>query len=69
MCSGAILLFKIPRVVVAEATTFTGDLDFLRSQGVEVELLDDEHCVELMRTFQQRYPAVWAEDIGEEPAT
>ncbi len=68
MCSGAILLFKIPRVVVAEATTFAGDLGFLTARGVDVELLDDARCVELMQTFQQRYPAIWAEDIGEEPA-
>ncbi len=67
MCSGAILLFKIPRVVVAEATTFAGDLDFLTDRGVAVELLDDQQCVELMSTFQRRYPQIWAEDIGEEP--
>ncbi|MGH3544497.1 MAG: nucleoside deaminase [Mycobacteriales bacterium] len=69
MCSGAILLFKIGRVVVAEATTFAGDLGFLRSRGVQVELLDDTRGIELMQTFQHRYPAVWTEDIGEQPAT
>ncbi|MGH3549238.1 MAG: nucleoside deaminase [Pseudonocardiaceae bacterium] len=65
MCSGAILLFKIPRVVVGEATTFRGDLDYLRRRGVEVVLLEDDSCVQLMRSFQQRYLRVWLEDIGE----
>jgi cytosine deaminase len=64
MCSGAILLFQIPRVVVGEAQTFEGDLDFLTSRGVEVVLLDDEGCVAVMAEFQQRYPEVWSEDIG-----
>ncbi|HEX3733026.1 MAG TPA: nucleoside deaminase [Mycobacteriales bacterium] len=66
MCSGALLLFKIPRVVVGEAVTFPGDLQFLRDRGVEVELANDSRCVDLMTAFQQRYPAVWAEDIGED---
>jgi cytosine deaminase len=65
MCTGAILLFGIPRVVVGEATTFPGDLDFLRSRGVEIVLLDDERCIELMRCVQRELPEVWAEDIGE----
>ncbi len=64
MCSGAILLFQIPRVVVGEATTYAGDLGFLRSAGVEVILLNDERCVAVMREFQERYPDVWSEDIG-----
>jgi cytosine/creatinine deaminase len=64
MCSGAILCFQIPRVVVGEAETFPGDLDFLRSRGVEVILLDDDRCKAAMREFQERYPAVWSEDIG-----
>ena len=64
MCSGAILLFQIPRVVVGEAETFEGDLDFLTDRGVEIVLLDDEDCVAAMREFQQRYPEVWSEDIG-----
>ena len=64
MCTGAILLFQIPRVVVGEAQTFEGDLDFLTSRGVEVVLLDDEGCVAAMREFQERYPQVWSEDIG-----
>jgi len=64
MCTGAILLFQIPRVVVGEARTFAGDLDFLRSKGVEVVLLDDPDCVAAMEEFQTRYPEVWSEDIG-----
>ena len=64
MCTGAILLFQIPRVVVGEARTFEGDLDFLRSKGVEVVLLDDPGCVAAMEEFQARYPQIWSEDIG-----
>ncbi len=64
MCSGAILLFQIPRVVVGEATTYEGDLGFLSGRGVEVVLLDDDGCMAAMREFQERYPQVWSEDIG-----
>ena len=64
MCTGAILLFQIPRVVVGEARTFEGDLGFLRSKGVEIVLLDDPGCVAAMEEFQTRYPQVWSEDIG-----
>ncbi|MQA95955.1 MAG: nucleoside deaminase [Streptosporangiales bacterium] len=64
MCSGAILLFRIPRVVVGEATTYAGDLDFLTRGGVEVVLLDDPRCIGLMREFQERFPDVWNGDIG-----
>jgi cytosine/creatinine deaminase len=64
MCSGAILLFQIPRVVVGEAQTFEGDLGFLSGRGVEIVLLDDPACVAAMREFQERFPQVWSEDIG-----
>jgi cytosine/creatinine deaminase len=64
MCSGAILLFQIPRVVVGEATTFAGDLAFLRSRGVQIVLAVDERCTAVMQEFQERYPEVWSEDIG-----
>jgi creatinine deaminase len=64
MCSGAILLFQIPRVVVGEAETYAGDLGFLAGRGVEVVLLDDPGCQAVMREFQERYPQVWSEDIG-----
>lgn len=65
MCSGAILLFKIHRVVVGEATTFQGNLDYLRERGVEVVLLEDDRCIDMMRDFQQNHPGTWFEDIGE----
>jgi cytosine/creatinine deaminase len=64
MCSGAILLFQIPRVVVGEADTYAGDLGFLADRGVQVVLLDDPGCQAAMREFQERYPQVWSEDIG-----
>jgi len=64
LCTGAVLLFQIPRVVVGEAHTFEGDLGFLRDRGVEVTLLDDPDCVAVMAEFQTRYPQVWSEDIG-----
>jgi cytosine/creatinine deaminase len=64
LCTGAVLLFQIPRVVVGEARTFEGDLDFLRSRGVDVLLLDDPDCVAVMEEFQARYPEIWSEDIG-----
>ena len=64
MCTGAILLFQIPRVVVGEAETFPGDLGFLADRGVDVVLLRDDRCVSVMREFQERYPEIWSEDIG-----
>ena len=64
MCSGAILLYGIPRVIVGENTTFLGEEDLLRSRGVVVEVLQDPTCVRLMREFIQRSPELWNEDIG-----
>jgi len=64
MCSGAIVLYKIPRVVVGENRTFLGAEDYLRSQGVEVEVLQDAECIELMTEFIRAQPALWNEDIG-----
>src|SRR6266446_443278 len=64
MCTGAILLFQIPRVGVGEAQTFAGDLGFLADRGVEIVLLEDEACVAAMQEFQRRHPEVWSEDIG-----
>jgi len=64
MCTGAILLFQIPRVVVGEAQTFAGDLGFLADRGVEIVLLDDPGCIAAMQEFQRRYPQIWSEDIG-----
>jgi cytosine deaminase len=64
MCSGAILLYRIPRVVVGENVTFTGEEDLLGSRGVEVTVLQDPRCVEMMRRFIREHPALWNEDIG-----
>jgi cytosine deaminase len=64
MCTGAILLFQIPRVVVGEAQTFPGDLAFLSERGVEIVLLEDEGCMAAMQEFQRRFPQIWSEDIG-----
>ena len=66
MCSGTIVQFKIPRVVIGENQTFGGNEEFLRSRGVEVVVLNDLRCVSLMKRFQDEYPDIWAEDIGEE---
>lgn len=65
MCAGTIIQFKIPRVVVGEARTFEGELDLLRARGVEVVVLDDQRCVDMMRSFQADKPELWAEDIAE----
>lgn len=65
MCSGIIVQFGIPRVVVGENATFGGNEEFLRSRGVEVVVLDDARCQALMRRFQQEQPELWAEDIAE----
>ncbi len=66
MCTGAILLYKIPRVVIGENRTFYGGEDLLRARGVDVVVLDDPECVELMTTFIAGSPELWNEDIGEE---
>lgn len=65
MCSGAILLYGIPRVVVGEHRTFKGPEDHLRSRGVDLEIVDDEECVSLMQAFIAANPELWDEDIGE----
>ena len=66
MCSGAIVQFGIPRVVVGENTTFGGNEDFLRAHGVEVVIADDQDCVALMDKFICEKPELWAEDIAED---
>jgi cytosine deaminase len=66
MCSGSILLYGIPRVVIGENVTFMGAEDHLRSRGVEVIVADDEECMALMREFIAANPELWNEDIGEE---
>jgi len=65
MCSGAILLYGIPRVIVGENHTFLGEEDLLRSRGVTVDVLQDARCQELMAQFIRAQPSLWAEDIGE----
>ncbi len=64
MCSGAILLYGIPRVVVGENSTFMGDEELLRSRGVTVEVLQDEQCIRMMEEFIRTKPELWNEDIG-----
>jgi cytosine/creatinine deaminase len=64
MCSGAIVLYKIPRVVVGENRTFTGAEDYLRSNGIEVEVVQDQECIQIMTDFIQANPELWNEDIG-----
>jgi creatinine deaminase len=64
MCSGAILLYGIPRVVVGENRTFMGEEELLASRGVQVEVVDDPRCVELMSRFIRERPQLWNEDIG-----
>jgi creatinine deaminase len=64
MCSGAILLYGIPRVVVGENQTFVGEETLLRSRGVSVEVLQDAACISLMSAFIRAHPDLWNEDIG-----
>ncbi|HEX6094937.1 MAG TPA: nucleoside deaminase [Thermoanaerobaculia bacterium] len=65
MCTGAILLYRIPRVIVGENRTFLGEEDLLRSRGVSVDVVDDAECVALMTKFIEENPRLWNEDIGE----
>jgi cytosine deaminase len=64
MCSGAILLYKIPHVIVGENITFRGDEEHLRRHGARVDVLQDEECIRLMRGFIAAHPQLWNEDIG-----
>lgn len=68
MCSGAILLYGIPRVIVGENRTFMGEEELLRARGVQVEVLQDETCIALMREFIAARPELWNEDIGVDDA-
>ena len=65
MCSGAILLYGIPRVIIGENTTFMGEESHLRSRGVEVEVLHNKECIDMMTQFIKDRPDLWNEDIGE----
>ena len=64
MCSGAILLYGIPKVIIGENKTFMGDEELLKSRGVKVEVVDDKTCIDLMTKFINDKPALWNEDIG-----
>ncbi|MFA7474438.1 MAG: nucleoside deaminase [Castellaniella sp.] len=64
MCSGTILLYGIPRVVIGENRTFMGEEALLRARGVEIEVLQDPECLDLMRRFIETNPRLWNEDIG-----
>ncbi len=66
MCTGTIIQFGIPRVVIAENTTFGGNEELLRERGVEVLIADDPDCIALMQRFIAEKPELWAEDIAEE---
>ncbi len=65
MCSGAILLYGIPRVVIGENQSFIGEEQWLSSRGVQIKVIQDQRCIQLMRDFMQSHPSLWAEDIGE----
>jgi creatinine deaminase len=65
MCSGAILLYGIPRVVIGENRTFTGEEELLKSRGVELTIRQDDECINLMNEFIAAHPELWSEDIGE----
>jgi cytosine/creatinine deaminase len=65
MCSGAIMLYKIPRVIVGENRNFLGAEDYMRSQGIRVDVVQDAECIQLMAKFIQSNPHLWNEDIGE----
>jgi cytosine/creatinine deaminase len=65
MCSGTALLYNIPRIVIGENRTFQGPEDYVRSRGVELSIVDNAECIELMRAFIANHPELWNEDIGE----
>jgi cytosine deaminase len=65
MCSGTALLYKIPRIIIGENRTFRGPEDYVRSRGVELTIVDDPTCRELMEAFIAAHPTLWNEDIGE----
>ena len=64
MCSGTALLYKIPRIVIGENKTFKGPEDYVKSCGVEIEVVNDQECIELMEKFIKEKPELWNEDIG-----
>jgi len=64
MCSGAVLLYGIPRVIVGENQSFQGPEDYLRTRGVSLEIVQNSECIQLMKDFRQQCPELWNEDIG-----
>jgi len=64
MCSGAILLYGIPSVIIGENRTFVGEEELLRARGVAVEVLQDDRCIRMMEEFIRKNPSLWSEDIG-----
>lgn len=64
MCSGAVLLYKIPHVVIGENKTFMGNEDYLRARGVKLTVLNDQTCIAMMEEFINQFPQLWNEDIG-----
>jgi cytosine/creatinine deaminase len=64
MCSGAILLYGIPRIVIGENRTFMGEEDLLRARGVSIQVVQSDECIQMMKEFIQKNPALWNEDIG-----
>lgn len=64
MCSGAALLYKIPKIIVGENKTFQGPEDYVRSRGVSLQIVQDPRCIQLMEDFIRNYPSLWNEDIG-----
>jgi cytosine deaminase len=64
MCSGAAVLYRIPRVIIGENQTFTGDEDWMNHRGTDIHVMNDQRCVALMKRLQHEKPDLWAEDIG-----
>jgi creatinine deaminase len=64
MCSGTVLLYRIPKVIIGENKTFQGPEDYLRSRGVELQILNNDECIKLMEDFISKNPSLWNEDIG-----
>jgi cytosine deaminase len=64
MCSGAALLYKIPRIVIGENVTFKGPEEYVRSQGVQLEIVQNPTCIQMMKDFIKARPELWNEDIG-----
>jgi cytosine deaminase len=67
MCTGAILLYWIPKLVIGENQTFMGEEDLLRSKGVDTEVLQNQECIDMMTSFIENNPSLWNEDIGTTP--